>query len=99
MAQETLTIAIYCSLKYFDDFDAALISAVNHSGDSDSTASVAGNILGAYYGDEKIDNKWKEKLDLHDIIVQMAQDLYFGYQILHKKMSITESLKRKYDLE
>ena len=99
MAQETLTIAIYCSLKYFDDFDAALISAVNHSGDSDSTASVAGNILGAYYGDEKIDNKWKEKLDLHDIIVQMAQDLYFGYQILHKKMSITESWKRKYDLE
>ena len=99
VAKETLTIAIYCSLKYFNDFGTALAVAVNHSGDSDSTGSVTGNILGAYYGYEKIDDKWKEKLDLYDIIIQMAQDLYFGYQILHREAPITESWKRKYDLE
>ena len=99
IAKETLTIAIYCSLKYFNDFDTALAAAVNHSGDSDSTGSVTGNILGAYYGYEKIDDKWKDKLDLHNIIVQMAQDLHVGYQILHKKAPITESWKRKYALE
>lgn len=37
VAEETLAIAIYCSLKYSDDFDKAIIASVNHSGDSDST--------------------------------------------------------------
>lgn len=44
VAEETLAIAIYCSLKYSDNFDKALIASVNHSGDSDSTGSVTGNI-------------------------------------------------------
>ena len=32
VAEETLAIAIYCSLKYSDDFDKAIIASVNHSG-------------------------------------------------------------------
>ena len=32
-------------------FRAAIAVAVNHSGDSDSTASIAGNILGTFYGE------------------------------------------------
>lgn len=50
VAEETLAIAIYCALKYSNDFDKALIASVNHSGDSDSTGAVTGNILGAYLG-------------------------------------------------
>lgn len=42
VAEETLAIAVYCSLKYSDDFDRALIASVNHSGDSDSTGAVTG---------------------------------------------------------
>ena len=48
VGEETLAIAVYCALKYRDDFKKALIAAVNHSGDSDSTGAVTGNILGAY---------------------------------------------------
>lgn len=49
-AEETLAIAIYCSLKYQNDFEKAIIAAVNRNGDSDSTGSVTGNILGLYWG-------------------------------------------------
>ena len=42
VAEETLAIAVYCSLKYSDYFDRALIASVNHSGDSDSTGAVTG---------------------------------------------------------
>ena len=36
VAEETLGIALYCALRYQDDFSAGVISAVNHKGDSDS---------------------------------------------------------------
>lgn len=52
VGEEALAIAIYCSLKYKNEFDKAIIAAVNHDGDSDSTGAITGNILGAYLGIE-----------------------------------------------
>jgi len=72
VAEETLAIAVYCALKYSGDFSAALTASVNHSGDSDSTGAVTGNILGAYLGEEKIDAKWKNNLELYGLISEMA---------------------------
>ena len=75
VAEETLAIALYCSLKYQDDFSAGVIAAVNHSGDSDSTGAVTGNILGALAGYSLIEEKWKEGLELADVIIEMADAL------------------------
>ena len=58
VADETLAIAIYCALTYAHDFDKALIAAVNHDGDSDSTGAVTGNILGASLGLDGIPAKY-----------------------------------------
>jgi ADP-ribosylglycohydrolase len=49
IAEEALAIALYCALSA-TDFRAGVILAVNHSGDSDSTGSMAGQLLGAMYG-------------------------------------------------
>ncbi len=78
VAEETLAIALYCALKYSDDFDKALIAAVNHNGDSDSTGAVTGNILGAYLGLSAIPEKYVEELELRDVILEIADDLYSG---------------------
>lgn len=75
VAEETLAIAVYCALKYENDFDRALRASVNHNGDSDSTGAVCGNILGAYLGYNAIPQKYKERLELHDIIIEIADDL------------------------
>ena len=75
VAEETLAIAIYCSLKYQNDFSAAVIAAVNHQGDSDSTGAVTGNILGAWVGYDAIGEKWTANLELHDLIVSVADRL------------------------
>lgn len=78
VAEETLAIAVYCALRYQNDFSAGIAAAVNHRGDSDSTGAVAGNILGALCGYEAIEEKWKRDLELSDVILEMADDLCYG---------------------
>lgn len=72
VAEEALAISIYCSLKYQDDFSKGVIASVNHKGDSDSTGAIAGNILGAYTGYNSIEQKWKENLEISDVILNVA---------------------------
>ena len=78
VAEETMAIAIYCALKYQNDFSKAIITAVNHKGDSDSTGAVTGYILGTIVGYDAIEEKWKKNLELHDVILEMADDLCHG---------------------
>jgi len=80
VGEEALAISVYCALKYRDDFRRAVIAAVNHSGDSDSTGAITGNILGAYLGLSAIPGAWVEKLELKDVILQVADDLLTGYE-------------------
>ena len=76
VAEETLAIAIYCSLKYPNNFDKALIASVNHSGDSDSTGALTGNIMGTYLGIDGIPQKYLDHLELKAVIFEIANDLY-----------------------
>ena len=75
VGDEALAIALYCCLKYPDDFDACIIASVNHKGDSDSTGAIAGNILGAWLGMDAIGAKWTQNLELTPVIDTLAQDL------------------------
>lgn len=76
VAEETLAIAVYCALKYENDFEKAIITSVNHNGDSDSTGAVTGNIIGAYLGMNAIPEKFLTNLELKDVISEIAADLY-----------------------
>ncbi|MDE6561345.1 MAG: ADP-ribosylglycohydrolase family protein [Muribaculaceae bacterium] len=75
VAEETLAIAVFSVLRYIDDFDACLVCAVNHGGDSDSTGAVAGNIIGAIVGYEAIPEKFTDSIQLHNLILDMADTL------------------------
>ncbi|MDN3015524.1 ADP-ribosylglycohydrolase family protein [Paenibacillus sp. BSR1-1] len=80
VGEEALAVSVYCALKYNSDFKKAIVAAVNHNGDSDSTGAITGNILGAYLGLNKIPADWVEKVELNDIIIQVADDLLTGHQ-------------------
>lgn len=75
-ADETLAISVYCALKYHDDFEKAIVATVNHSGDSDSTGAVTGNIMGVHLGINNIPKKYIENLELKDVILEIAEDLF-----------------------
>lgn len=79
-SEEALAIGIYCALVYQDDFKNAIILAVNHDGDSDSTGAITGNILGAYLGIEKIESQLIEFVELSKEIQELSYDLYNRYE-------------------
>ena len=78
VAEETLAIAVFCALRHEDSFPDALISSVNHNGDSDSTGAVTGNILGAFKGISAIPLQFQNDLELHGVITKMADALADG---------------------
>ena len=76
-----MAIGVHCSLRHADDFSAALTAAVNHDGDSDSTGAVTGNILGAWLGFDAIEGRWKNGLELYDVLMELADDLCIVQQL------------------
>jgi len=71
---EALAIALLCALSA-PDFETGVRLAVNHDGDSDSTAAIAGNLLGAVHGVEAIPKRWLLSLELRRVILEAADDL------------------------
>jgi ADP-ribosylglycohydrolase/protein-tyrosine phosphatase len=55
---------------------AGLWVAAAHPGDSDSTAAIAGNLLGAMYGVLPLPGRWLELLEMREVIMQAARDLF-----------------------
>lgn len=90
---EALAVGIYCSLKYQNSFEKAIVAAVNHSGDSNSTGAVTGSIIGAYLGVDAIPEYYLENLELKIEIEELANDLFSGCP---EDVEHNESWKRKY---
>lgn len=78
VGEEALAITLFCSLHYEQDFRSGVLTAVNHSGDSDSTGSMTGNLLGLINGENAIPQQWIDKLRHSSIVRQVAEDLHIG---------------------
>ena len=75
VAEEALAIATYCALAA-TDFRSGVLLAVNHSGDSDSTGAICGNLLGTHLGARAINIDLLTGLEGRDVIEQIADDLH-----------------------
>jgi ADP-ribosylglycohydrolase len=76
VGEEALAISLYCCLCYENDFEKAINLAINHSGDTDSTGAITGNILGLKLGEKAIPNRWITHLSNYETIRQVAEDLH-----------------------
>lgn len=75
VAEKTLAIAVFSVIRHINDFNACMICAVNHGGDSDSTGAVAGNIIGAIIGYEAIPDKFTKSIQLKELLITTADAL------------------------
>jgi ADP-ribosylglycohydrolase len=74
---EALAIAVHTVLVYpkKTEFVDALRAAANHSGGSDATAALTGNILGALHGTAVLPRDWLAGLELVDELTELGRDL------------------------
>jgi ADP-ribosylglycohydrolase len=71
VGEEALAIGVCCAL-LAPDVRTGLLLAVNHSGDSDSTGSIAGNLLGAVHGTAALPSDLLEGLEARELIEHVA---------------------------
>jgi ADP-ribosylglycohydrolase len=82
VGDEALAIAVYSCLRHQDDWKAAVLEAVNHDGDSDSTGSIAGGILGTLLGHTAIPPEWVDQVENRDYL---RNDIAGGlHGVLHR---------------
>jgi ADP-ribosylglycohydrolase len=76
IAEEALAIGLYCALVHSDParFHDALLLAVNHSGDSDSTGSICGNLLGTLHGESALPAPWVDEVEGRETILRLADE-------------------------
>ena len=74
-APEVLAGVLYCLLTCNGDFDAAMITAVNHSGRSAAVAAITGTILGLQSGEDTLPDFYMESLEPAELLRQIADDL------------------------
>lgn len=77
VAEEALAMSVHCALRHPgpDDMRAALLLAVNHDGDTDSTGAITGNLLGAQHGEAAVPSDWAGQVEGRDTILALADRL------------------------
>jgi ADP-ribosylglycohydrolase len=59
---ETVPSVIYILMRHADDFEEAIVRAVNDTKDNDTIAAIVGAVVGALHGKEAIPKRWIQKL-------------------------------------
>jgi len=77
VAEEALAIGVHAALSHPGPGQVldALALAVTHSGDSDSTGSICGNLLGAWHGHSALPAALAFEVEGRGTILQLADDL------------------------
>ncbi len=74
-AAEVLAGALYACMTCHGDFDAAMITAVNHSGRSAAVGAITGAALGIRFGEDILPDFYLESLEPVHLLRQLADDL------------------------
>ena len=93
---EILAGAVYTALCYENNFDEAMITAVNHSGRSAAVGAVAGAILGARLGEEAIPEFYLEPLEPAELLRELADDMLQGCPMELGRGLFDDDWDRKY---
>ncbi len=79
VAEDALAIALACAVASEGDFAVAVRMAANHSNDSDSTASMTGQLVGALGGVGAVPQRWRVEVELGGLVASVADDLALGW--------------------
>ena len=93
---EVLAGAVYTALLCEEDFDSAIIMAVNHSGRSAAVGCLTGAILGARLGEKGLPDFYMEGLAVAPVLRELADDLIQGCPMVQGSKLFDVEWDRKY---
>lgn len=86
---ESLESALWCFINT-ESFESCVLAAANLGNDADTTAAIAGQLAGAYYGHSGIRSDWLDVLYMHDDIFELGDTLFKLSQQIHKRKTTEE---------
>ena len=93
---EILAGALYAVLLCEEDFDNAMVIAVNHSGRSAAVSCLAGAILGARLGEQMLPEFYMDGLYIADALRDLADDLVTGCPMVQGSLLFDCDWESKY---
>ena len=75
-AAQCLAGAIFTCVTFPNDFDSAMITAVNHSGMSAATGAMVGAIMGAKLDEDSLPEFYLESLECNEALGILAEDIF-----------------------
>ncbi len=94
MGHDALGVSLWCALAASDLLDGLALAA-SHGGDSDSTAAITGNLLGAVHGETALPTSLLSQLEGADVITRVADDL-FAITHAHEPVAVAEPDQDRY---
>lgn len=70
---EAVAASLWCFLKYPDDYEKAVLLAVNSPGDSDSLGAITGALVGARVGVKGIPERWVKQVEKSEELEVLGQ--------------------------
>ncbi len=95
-APEVLAGVLYACITCRRDFDAAMITAVNHSGRSAAVGAITGAVLGALLGESALPEFYLESLEITEVLLELADDLAHGCPMTFGSNLFDDDWDRKY---
>ena len=95
-APEVLAGVLYACITCRRDFDAAMITAVNHSGRSAAVGAITGAILGARMGEQALPEFYLESLEPTPYLLELSDDLTQGCPMVADSNLFDDDWDRKY---
>ena len=93
---EVLAGALYACATSHRDFDAAMITAVNHSGRSAAVGAITGALLGLFMGEDALPEFYMECLEPTHLLRELADDLLQGCPMDLRTSLFDDDWDRKY---
>lgn len=95
-APEVLAGVLYACMTSNGDFDAALITAVNHSGRSGAVGALTGAIMAIKMGETALPEFYLECLEPARLLTELADDLAQGCPLEQNSKMFDDDWDRKY---
>lgn len=73
VGDEAIGLALWCVMKYPDDYKAVVRRGANTDGDSDSIACIGGGISAAFLGLDAVPSAWRDRCENRDMLIDLAQ--------------------------